>query len=120
MIKVILVSACAAILVGCGTPQIKIVTVDKPIPVIPSPPKVPECTYLVDALTPETATPGDVGEAYKHDMTCLRATNSMFRQIVNAYKEAADSTAPIVEEITKAFKKMQADIDAANKPSTDK
>lgn len=116
MNKTLIACIVAVLLVGCGTQQIKLVPVDKPIPIIPVPPTVPQCDYMVDKLTPADATEfGKVGEAYRYDMTCARATNSMLRQIVNAYKEAATATKPVLDEINAAFTKMQADIDAAQK-----
>lgn len=114
MNKTLIACAIAALLAGCGTQHIKVVTVDKPIPMIPAPPMVPECDYKVDKLTDADATNyGTVGEAYKYDMTCARATNSMLRQIIKAYKDAAESAKPVVDEINAAFGKMQRDIDAA-------
>ena len=121
MNKTLIACVVAVLLAGCGTNQIKLVPVDKPIPIIPVPPVVPQCDYMVDKLTPADATdPGKVGEAYRYDMTCARATNSMLRQIVNAYKEAATATKPVLDEINAAFNKMQADIDAAQKPTLNK
>ena len=121
MTKYLITLIAAVSLVGCGTQQIKLVPVDKPIPIIPVPPAVPQCDYMVDKLTPtDAAEPGKVGEAYRYDMTCARATNSMLRQIVNAYKEAATATNPVLDEINAAFSKMQADIDAAQKPTLNK
>ena len=117
MNKTLIVCVLAAMLSACAH-DIKLVPVDKPIPIIPVPPVVPQCDYMVDKLTADDAKiPGKVGEAYKYDMTCARATNSMLRQIVNAYKEAALATKPVVDEITAAFDKMQRDIDdAQNSP----
>lgn len=117
MNKSLIACIVAIMLAGCGTQQIKVVPVDKPIPVIPIPPEVPVCERKVDKLTEADATNyGKVGEAYKYDMTCERATNNMLRQIVKAYKDAATATKPVLDEINAAFNKMQHDIDAAQKP----
>lgn len=90
MMKVIVTSCCAAVLVaGCACdPVIKteIVTVNKPIPFIPPPPEVPQCDFMVDKLTPADAkNPGKVGQAYVHDMTCLRARNNIDNVILDQY-----------------------------------
>ncbi len=120
MNKTLIACMIAALVAGCGTQQIKVVTVDKPIPMIPIPPEVPQCDYQVDKLTAADATNyGKVGEAYKYDMTCERATNHMLRQVVKAYKEAAEAAKPVIDEINASFLKMQKDIDDAQKAKTE-
>lgn len=92
MRKLLLIGVLA--LTGCAgnpfVPEAKIVKVDKPIPFCPVPPIVPHCTNYVDTLTPEDVKdPGKVAQAYKLDMTCYRANDKTFRQILSGYEDVS-------------------------------
>lgn len=78
----------ALFLAGCGVTPVKTVEVSKPIPYCPAPPEVVKCTFYVDQLTSADLTdPGKVAQAYKLDMTCLRANDLTLRKIIAAYQD---------------------------------
>lgn len=109
---------CATMLVtGCGFMPIvrtKVVTVNKPVLVIPTPPKVPKVEYEVDKLTPEDAKqPGKVGQAYVHDMTYLRAVVPIYESILAQY--AASSVE--FSDVNKKIQELYSQIDT--QPLTD-
>lgn len=90
MMKTIVYICCAsALMVGCTCDPVirtEIVTVNKPVPFIPPPPAVPTCEFMVDKLTAADAKlPGKVGQAYVHDMACLRARNNIDNVILDQY-----------------------------------
>lgn len=93
-------------LVGCGHTivQKEIVTVDKPVMYVPKPPEVPQFVSQVDQLTDaDIKDPGKVGQAYKYDMTFLRKTNDILRQILAQYSSSSINFDKINEEITKIY-----------------
>ena len=120
MNKTILAIAFATILAGCGgVAPIKMVTVDKPIPMCPKPPEVPVLVSQVDQLTEaDVNDPGKVGMAYKYDMTFLRTTNEMYRMILGEYTKTSQNFDAVTEEINKSFKAMDQSITDAQKPKT--
>ncbi len=106
--KHVLLAIVAVLLTSCSTsptiqPQ-KIVTVVKPVPVVPTPPSVPECELLVRQLTPLSAeNPGLVGQAYKHDMLCLITRDQQMRQILAVYTELSKKSDLTTQQINEAF-----------------
>ena len=104
-------------LAGCAERQIRLVEVDKPIPMCPKPPTVPVCEFQVDHLTPsDLKDPGKVGAAYKYDMTCLRAVDRINRMINEEYLKTSQNFDAVNTEIDKSFKDLKAKVDAAQKP----
>lgn len=105
--KKIIICACFALLIlsGCCTSpvaKIETVYVDKPIPVIPAPPAVPEFVSRVDALS-STAAIGDVSKAYVIDMVQLRALYRIQRDILLQYEKSASDFSMIQREIDRMF-----------------
>lgn len=94
-----------AMLSGCQTVVKKeIVTVDKPIPFIPPPPKLPEFVSEVDKLTDADSTsPGKVAQAYKADMVVLRARDRIHSLILSQYANSSSNFDAINQEIAKLF-----------------
>lgn len=83
--------AAALLITGCSTnplvPDTKVVKIDKPVPYAPPPPDVPPCTDYVVTLTPaDNKDPGKVAQAYVLDLTCYKANDKTFRQILQNYK----------------------------------
>lgn len=108
----IIASLCIALaLTGCACdPVVKteIVTVNKPIPFIPTPPTVPKCEYLVDQLTPADAkTPGRVGQAYVHDMACLRSVNEIQSMIIDQYRKGSISFEEASKRINDMYRQVE-------------
>lgn len=111
-VKTILYSVFVAlVLVGCSsTPIVKtqIVTVDKPIAIIPKPPVVPKCDFLVDTLvTLDVGDPGKIGQYYKHDMLCLRKTNQLYQLILDQYNQSSQNFDTINEQINKLVNQIK-------------
>lgn len=96
------------ILVGCAstpTPEVRIVTVDKPIPMCPIPPTIPTIEYEVDKLTNlDKVDPGKVGQAYKYDMLYLRNAVRLYQMILDEYKKTSGNFDQVKLEIDKVFK----------------
>lgn len=119
MNKTLIAYIVAAFLVtGCAERQIKLVEVDKPIPLCPKPPVVPALVSKVDLLTPaDAANPGKVGEAYKYDMTFLRTTAGMYQLILKEYDKTSQNFDAVTVEINKSFKEIDSKITDAQKPA---
>ena len=81
------------VLAGCQNqiqPQVKIVTVDKPIPFCPPPPDIPVCTNYVANLTiADSKDPGKVAQSYVADLACYKANDVSFRQALQHYGDIA-------------------------------
>lgn len=118
MMKTLIACTIVAIFVsGCAERQIKLVEVDKPIPMCPKPPVVPVCNFLVDQLTAaDLKDPGKVGEAYKYDMTCLRTVDRINKLINQEYLKTSQNFDAVNEEISKSFKELSTKVEAAQKP----
>lgn len=105
--KLVVMIGAAALLLGCTTPQtpkVEIVTVDKPIPIIPKPPKVPSFISRVDQLTlADLSDPGKVGQAYKYDTMQLRQLLKIHEQILIQYEQSSDSFDDLKSEIDKMY-----------------
>lgn len=70
--------------------KVEVVTVDKPVLYIPTPPTIPQVPYMVDQLTPEDVKdPGKVGMAYKHDMFLLRGLVTIQNDILDQYRKSS-------------------------------
>lgn len=117
---------CALLLVGCAqTPVIKteIVTVSKPIPFIPAPPKVPTIEYKVDKLSPDDQKlPGKVGQAYVYDMTFLRQRIQIDDMILEQYRNGSADFKAIEQRINELYKDVEARVPpdpATYKPPVD-
>lgn len=104
----------ATLATGCAERQIRLVEVDKPIPMCPKPPTVPVCEFQVDSLTSSDL--NKVGPAYKYDMTCLRAVDRINRMINEEYLKTSQNFDAVNAEIDKSFKDLKAKVDAAQKP----
>lgn len=118
--KYIALALSALILAGCGTTVIKkeVVTVDKPVPFIPTPPNVPQCKLLVDQLVAEDRKdPGKVGLAYKHDTLCLRQRDKIIQMILDQYKAGSQNFDQINKEIDQLFKQINGSETGAVDPS---
>ena len=101
-----LIAVALAVLPGCSTvtqpAKVETITVDKPIAYIPKPPVVPEFNSMVDKLTPADASdPGKVGQAYKYDTATLRALLSVYRSIVDQYRNSSYNFDNVQKEIDK-------------------
>lgn len=104
---------CALMLAGCATqaPVIKteIVTVNKPVPFIPPPPKVPTIDYKVDHLTQTDRTlPGKVGQAYVYDMTFLRQRILIDDMILDQYRKGSADFKTVEQRINELYKDVEA------------
>lgn len=109
--------AMVAALTGCGT-QMKIVTVDVPVPIVPQCPEVPVCQYKSSELTEQDVKtdPGKIAQYINHDMTCAKGEAKALRMCVDELKRTAELVKPVVDDITK----LKANIDAAQQPRLDK
>lgn len=113
--------AFAIVLSGCAEQQIKLVEVNKPIPMCPKPPIVPTCEFRVDQLSnADQQNPGKVGEAYKYDMTCLRAVYNINQLILQEYEKTSQNFDTVSEVINQSFKSLNANITAVQKDSNNK
>jgi hypothetical protein len=105
-------------LVGCGTQQIKLVPVDKPIPMCPKPPEVRTYPLLVDELLDSDITdPGKVGQAYKHDVMILRKQNEIYRLILKEYEKTSQNFDAVKAEIDNAYKQIDTKTTEAQMPT---
>lgn len=107
--SVVTLALVAAALAGCNTTIVKkeIVTVDKPVPFIPSPPDVPKCVSQVDKLVAEDRVdPGKVGQAYKYDMLCYRQRDKIVQMIIDQYKAGSQNFDQVNKEIDELFKRI--------------
>lgn len=118
--KSIIAAICAStVLIGCACdPVIKtqVVTVNKPIPFIPSPPTVPTLKeYETSKLTREHQhVPGVVGQAYVHDMTFLRKRIEIDDLILEQYRKGSVDFKQIEAKINELYK----DINVESLPDT--
>lgn len=107
LLNVLLLSAC---LVGCAstpTAPTNVVTVDKPIAVVPKPPAVPTFASQVDALTQaDVKDPGKVGQAYRYDITMLRSLVKIYQLILAQYTASSYQFEAIEAEINNLFSKQ--------------
>ncbi len=92
------------LLAGCRTnpvvPEVKVVKINRPVPYSPAPPAVPQCTNYTAALTPaDSKDPGKVAQAYVLDLTCYRANDLTFRQILQHYNAISDQTQTVQQMI---------------------
>lgn len=111
----------ALILTGCAEQQIKLVEVNKPIPMCPKPPAIPTCDFRVDQLSDvDQQNPGKVGEAYKYDMTCLRAVYGINQLVIAEYEKTSQNFDAVGELINQSFKSLNANITASQKDSNNK
>lgn len=98
-------------LAGCATAPVEpinTVTVDKPIPLCPTPPDVPKLAFKVDQLTvDDLKDPGKVGQAYTYDMTYLRAVVKIYDQILAEYAKTSANFAAVKADIDKTFSILQ-------------
>lgn len=98
----------ATLLTACETQTIikkEIVTVDKPVPFIPTPPEVPQCVSQVDKLIADDAKdPGKVGQAYKYDMLCYRQRLNILQLILDQYKAGSQNFDKVNEQIAQMYK----------------
>ena len=118
MTRLLVAFAAVLCLYGCGEQQIKLVEVDKPIPLCPKPPYVPSLSSRVDLLSPADAKdPGKVGEAYKYDMTFLRATNGIYQMILKEYDKTSQNFDAVTTEIDKSFHDLDRKVTDAQKPT---
>ena len=120
--KLLTVVCAAVMLIGCAEPIIKteIVTVNKPIPFIPSPPIVPTIEYQVDKLTFEDmASPGKVGQAYVHDMTFLRKRIEIDDMILEQYQDGSVNFDEIEAKINELYGDIQKPVKTNVKISVD-
>ena len=106
-LNILLLSAC---LVGCAatpTAPTNIVTVDKPIAVVPKPPEVPAFVSQVDTLTQaDIKDPGKVGQAYRYDITMLRSLVKIYQLILAQYTTSSYQFDTIEAEINSLFSKQ--------------
>ena len=105
--NILLLAAC---LVGCASAPVaptNVVTVDKPIAVVPKPPEVPVFASQVDALTPaDIKDPGKVGQAYRYDVTMLRSLVKIYQMILAQYTTSSYQFEAIEAEINNLFSKQ--------------
>lgn len=112
--KILSLTVLALMLSGCSLLTPKIITVDKPIPFCPPPPKVPECANYVDVLSSsDVQDPGKVAQAYKLDMTCYRNHDRSFRQILEVYQD----TSTMAEQASMLFKQLNDEYEHALNPN---
>ncbi len=111
MKHLILALSCCVLLAGCpGTMPVKqeVVTVNKPVPFIPTPPDVPKCVSMVDQLTPaDQKDPGKVGQAYKYDTLCFRQRDKIVQMILDQYKAGSQNFDAINKEIDVLVNKIK-------------
>lgn len=96
--KNILIALALVAITGCATtvPSVKTVTVNRPVPYVPTPPNVPVCTNYIDTLTQaDIKDPGKVVQAYKLDMSCYRANDVTFRKIIEEYRRVSENNADV-------------------------
>lgn len=103
--KTILTIMMIFLTMGCSVRPVEIVTIDKPIPVCPVPPPVPEYEYWVDDLTSNDFNdPGKVGQAYKHDMIYLRKRVEIDNMILEQYRTVSENYDEAEKTINNAFR----------------
>lgn len=107
----------AIALTGCGT-QMKIVTVDVPVPIVPQCPEVPQCQYKSGELTDQDVKndPGKVAQYINYDLTCAKGEAKALRMCYDELKRTSILVKPVVDDITK----LKANIEAAQQPQLDK
>ena len=98
-----LVIAVGLVLSGCAhthssPAEIKTITVDRPVVVVPPPPTIPTFISAVDELPP-TASPGEVAKAYVQDTYALRSLVIMYRQVVDTYAKMASDHANTMQKL---------------------
>lgn len=104
--RLLIICGIVLAIAGCGSNPTKIqtVSVDKPIVYCPAPPAVPTYESAVDKLTPaDKNNPGVVGEAYKYDMTWLRANNRIYKMILDQYSKSSQNFDEVNSEISKLY-----------------
>lgn len=103
----------AAVLTGCATanltPEVKLQKVDTPVAYCPAPPAIPQIDYyhvdkLVDA---NVSDPGAVAQAYKYDMTYLRAVVKLQQLIILQYSDTSKTADDTKAQIDKLYQTVQ-------------